>query len=358
MVAAGLAFSVLAAGCGAGADATGADATGASGPPETATTPAASSGAFRGFPVGHAFGKPKVTLTDTAGKPYDVAKRTKGKVLLLYYGFTHCDDTCPAAMADVAQALRDSPAQVRRDVRVVFVTTDPERDSPARLRHWLDKFDPHFVGLTGSKESLAKAYHAVGLPKPVKVPTSGGGYDVVHGADVYAYSLDGRAHLAYGPDAAPKQIAHDLPLLAAGKQPPPPSVSELEASGGEGSVGAVRVATAFIPQPRRGQPPIVEMTLGNTASSRDTLIGVRTSAGGKAVLVDGHGHRRGPLHLAAVPDGVVVLAASRAHLEIVGRDDDAPPLRKGQLVKVTMTFAHAGRGSVTVPVTGPGGPGS
>jgi protein SCO1/2 len=344
----------LLAGCGSQDGAV--DATGAAN-----GRPAARGATFNGFPLGHPLPKPKVTLTDTAGKPYDIAARTRGKVTLFYYGFTHCDDTCPAVMAAIATAMRELPKKAAARVRVVFVTTDPARDSPKVLRRWLNKYgSANFVGLTGSKSELAKAYRRVGMPQPVKEPKPGGGYDVVHGADTYVYGLHNKARLADGPDIAPKEIAHDIRLLQAGHTPPKLSLAQLEESGANGSVGAVRIATAFIPQPQRGAASLVEMTLANTADTPDRLVSVRTSLGGKVKIVASSGRTVGHLALGATQSatGIRNLAASGTHLAVVGRDSDAPPLRTGQLVKVTLRFAHAGRGSITVPVVGPGGPGS
>jgi cytochrome oxidase Cu insertion factor (SCO1/SenC/PrrC family)/copper(I)-binding protein len=349
-----LVLAGLLAGCGNRSDSV--DATAA------ANVRAAAQGAtFNGFALGHPLAKPAVTLTDTAGKPYDMAARTRGKVTLLYYGFTHCDDTCPAVMAATAQALRGLPASAARQVRVIFVTTDPDRDTPQVLRHWLDKYSTSFVGLTGPKSKLANAYRVVGMPQPVKEPNRDGGYDVVHGSDTYVYGLHNKALLAEGPNTAPKEIAHDIRLLQAGHTPPPISLAQPEESGANSAVGAVRVATAFIPQPKPGGPVVVEMTLANTADSPDRLTSVTTSLPGRVSIVSGPSGRTLPaLDLGPVekPNGIAVLSGSGPHLLVTGLDSDAPPVRKGQLVKVTLVFANAGRGNITVPVVGPAGPGT
>jgi protein SCO1/2 len=335
---------------------------------------------FHGFSVAHPLPKPDVTLTDTSGHDYDIAARTRGHLLLLYYGFTHCDDTCPQTMAAIAAALRQAPPKTRQDTDVVFVTTDPHRDTPHRLRHWLDRFSAHFVGLTGSKAALAKAYRAVGMPPPQIIPGddsaadaagvgggrvpssaplpahSSSGYDVEHGADVYAYGPDGKAHLAFGPDAAPADYAHDLTLLDRGETPKPLDVAQLVAAGANGRVGAMRVVSAFVPQPARGQDPIVELTLGNAAGRSDALTAAATSVGGTVHLVDRAGRQVRRLTVPA--HGTTVLSASGPHLVIADRDTALPPLRKGHLVKITLTFRHAGTGTLTIPVTGPSGPGS
>lgn len=337
-------------------------------------------GHFRGFTVAEPLSKPDVTLTDTSGQAYDIAKRTRGHLVLLYFGYTNCTDTCPDMMAAIAAALRDSPAKIRKATDVLFVTTDPHRDTPQRLRHWLDKFSPHFLGLTGSKTALAKAYRTVGMPQPrvihdendgtthsaalgggrvptgAPLPAHGTGYDVVHGADTYAYGTDGKARLAFGPDTTPADYAHDLKLLTEGKEPKPLDVSQLVQTGANGRIGTMRLISAFIPQPARGQDPVIELTLGNAGAKSDTLTAAAASAGGTVRIVNRSGAAVSRLSVGA--RGTTVLSATGPHLVVTDRDEDLPPLRKGRLVKLTLRFAHAGTGTLTVPVTGPAGPGS
>src|SRR4051794_22585165 len=89
--------------------------------------------------------RPAFTLTGLDGKPYDFQAETKGRPTYLYFGYTHCPDECPTAMADLASALRRSPQQERDKAVVVFVTTDPDRDTPPVLRAFLDQFSTDFV---------------------------------------------------------------------------------------------------------------------------------------------------------------------------------------------------------------------
>jgi protein SCO1/2 len=114
-------------------------------------------------------------------------------------------------MADLAQALRESSAAVRRQVDVVFVTVDPHRDRLPVLRRWLDNFNRGFVGLRGSLRKVVAAQRAAGLPVS-KVERDG--TTVEHAAQVIAYTPDHVAHVLYfdGPSTV-DDLRHDLPIL-------------------------------------------------------------------------------------------------------------------------------------------------
>ncbi|MGH8970657.1 MAG: SCO family protein, partial [Actinomycetes bacterium] len=101
--------------------------------------------------------RPAFALTDTAGRPYDFAARTRGTLTLLYFGYTRCPTECPTTLATVASALRGMPAAQRQQVTLVLVSTDPARDTRPVLREYLHRFDPAFVGLTGTPAQVAAA---------------------------------------------------------------------------------------------------------------------------------------------------------------------------------------------------------
>jgi protein SCO1/2 len=179
--------------------------------------PAASPGAaavaaeLRGGVLSPPDREPALELTDTAGRSYDVEARTAGTVTLVYFGYTHCPDVCPTTMADIAQALRESAPQVRRKVRVVFVTVDPHRDSGAVLRRWLDHYNPEFVGLRGSLRQVVEAQREAGIPVS-RVETNGKAIE--HSAEILAYTPDHVLHVLYneGPSTI-DDLRHDLPIL-------------------------------------------------------------------------------------------------------------------------------------------------
>ena len=100
---------------------------------------------------------PDITLTDTAGQPYNLASSPSKPVTLLFFGYTKCPDVCIAVLADIATALQRMPSADRDHIQVVFVTTDPARDNGKQIRAYLDRFDPTFVGLTGQLATIKKA---------------------------------------------------------------------------------------------------------------------------------------------------------------------------------------------------------
>lgn len=157
--------------------------------------------------------KPELVLTDTRGTPFDFRARTAGYLTLLFFGYTHCPDVCPVHMANLAAVLNRLPDDVSRRVRVVFVTTDPARDTPERLSGWLAKFDSDFIGLTGSPEELEQAQTAAGVA-PARPDSAGrADYAVGHAAQVMAYTPDGLGRVVYPAGTRQVDWAHDIPLL-------------------------------------------------------------------------------------------------------------------------------------------------
>src|SRR5215831_15506986 len=141
--------------------------------------------------------KPKFTLTDTSGASFDFWSGTQRYVTLLFFGYTHCPDECPLHMANIASSLQQLPAEVREQVKVVFVTTDPARDSAPILRAWLDNFDAHFIGLTGSEAAVAAAQRAAYIPPASKTAHTDHNYGIDHASFVLAYTKDNLAHVIY-----------------------------------------------------------------------------------------------------------------------------------------------------------------
>lgn len=158
--------------------------------------------------------KPDVTLTDTRGQPYDLRRETDGYLTLLFFGYTFCPDICPIHMANLAAVIRElRPGQAQR-VKVVFVTTDPDRDTPERLGTWLANFDRSFIGLTGDTAAVNGAQRALYLPLPQIGPAdSVGDYLVGHAAAVVAFSPDNRARVMYPFGVRQADWAHDIPKL-------------------------------------------------------------------------------------------------------------------------------------------------
>jgi protein SCO1/2 len=153
-------------------------------------------------------------FTDTDGRPYDLRARTDGFLTLLFFGYTHCPDVCPVHMANIAAVLAELPPSVTTRIKVLFVTTDPGRDTSERLRTWLARFDARFVGLTADTATVNRAQAALMLP-PAQIGTAdSAGNDLVgHAAAVVAFSPDGHARAMYPFGTRQADWAHDIPRL-------------------------------------------------------------------------------------------------------------------------------------------------
>jgi protein SCO1 len=173
----------------------------------------ASGDSFRGGIVTPPLPKPRFVLTDTSGARFDFWERTTGSVTLLFFGYTNCPDQCPMHMANIGRALKRLPPDVTDRVQLVFVTTDPARDTAVALRRWLDHFDRHFVGLTGTDVELAAVQKAAGVPAAFRSDQRSTSYAVAHANFVVAYTTDDRAHVIYPGGISADDWVHDLPLL-------------------------------------------------------------------------------------------------------------------------------------------------
>jgi protein SCO1 len=156
--------------------------------------------------------RPAFTLQDTSGKRFSFASATAGHPTLLFFGYTHCDDECPATMADVRLALREVPASVARRAYVVFVTTDVKRDTGRAIKRWLAQFSvgtkATWIGLRGTQDGIDAAQAAAHIP----IAEDGG---ETHSTEVLLYGPDDYAHVAFLLSSnEAKQMAHDLPIVA------------------------------------------------------------------------------------------------------------------------------------------------
>ena len=168
---------------------------------------------YRGGIVTPPLPKPRFILTDTSGATFDFRERTEGYVTLLFFGYTNCPDQCPMHMANLGAALKNVPAPMADQIKLVFVTTDPARDSPPLLRRWLDLFDRRSIGLTGTESAVEAVERAAGVPVAKKTGPENGNYGVAHANFVLAYSKDNLAHVIYPGGVSKDDWAHDLPLL-------------------------------------------------------------------------------------------------------------------------------------------------
>jgi len=135
-------------------------------------------------------------------------KDFRGKEVLLYFGYTYCPDICPTSLAATAEGLKLLTPEELAQVAVIFVSVDPKRDTPARLKEYVEFFHPSMVGVTGSAEEIAAIAKRYGIfYAEQKVETAGGGYVVDHSADTFVVAADGRLVARMAHATPPEQVA-------------------------------------------------------------------------------------------------------------------------------------------------------
>jgi protein SCO1/2 len=155
------------------------------------------------------FGK-ALDLTDHNGQPRTLAD-FRGKVVTVFFGFTHCPDVCPTTLAEMAQVVKALGPDGER-VQVLFVTVDPERDTQQVLKQYVPAFNPGFLGLYGDAEATARAAKAFKVYFQ-KQPPKDGHYSVDHSAGTYILDREGRLRLFAGYGTGAPALLHDIRIL-------------------------------------------------------------------------------------------------------------------------------------------------
>jgi len=154
---------------------------------------------------------PDFSLMSTSGEPFQLSD-VSGDFALVYFGYTFCPDVCPITMSAVRQALDGLPGRER--IRVIFISVDPERDTPELLGRYVHAFGPDFIGLTddfAKTEQVMKSYGA--FAEKTEVPESAAGYLVNHTARLYLVTPDRKLLLTYPFGFPPKDLRDDLIYL-------------------------------------------------------------------------------------------------------------------------------------------------
>jgi protein SCO1 len=199
----GAAAALLLAGCQRG----GSDGTGAAAAPKAS---------FKGIDITGAEYARELNLTDADGKPRQLSD-FKGKVTVVFFGFTQCPDVCPTTLVELAQVKKALGADGER-VQGIFVTVDPERDTAEVLKAYVGGFDAGFVALRGTPEetkTAAKNFKVFYAKVPGKTPTS---YTIDHTAGSYIFDAQGRVRLFTRHGTGAEALTHDLKLLLAEPQ--------------------------------------------------------------------------------------------------------------------------------------------
>ncbi|HUI62422.1 MAG TPA: SCO family protein [Steroidobacteraceae bacterium] len=148
-------------------------------------------------------------LTDQAGQPF-TELALQGKPSLVFFGYTHCPDVCPTTLAKLAQVKK---AAAVPGLQVVFVSVDPQRDTPATLNTYVHAFDPEFIGLTGAPADIAGLTSRFGIAV-ARVDLPGGDYSMDHSAAVFLLNTHGQIAALFTPPFDVRRLAEDLRIAA------------------------------------------------------------------------------------------------------------------------------------------------
>jgi protein SCO1 len=177
------------------------------------STQGAASGGYNGIVLDEPYPEPTITFTDMQGQPFRFAKDAKRPVVLVFFGYTNCPDVCSTVLADVAAALRPLDPGTRKKVELLFVTTDPDRDTGPVMRDYLGRFDPTFVGLSAPMREIQEVATGLGVAITGH-DASGAGYTVGHGAQVIGFGPNGMAGVIWLPGTPVRDLRADVVRLA------------------------------------------------------------------------------------------------------------------------------------------------
>lgn len=170
---------------------------------------------FKGMALVEPRPAPDFVLPDANGNEFRLSDQ-EGKVVLLFFGYTHCPDACPMTMR-VYEQLAGKLAADRDKARLVFVTVDPERDTPERVAEYMRRFGNHATGLVGTPEQLEAVWEAYGIrTERVDLPDSALEYALAHSTQVFAIDPQGKVRLLYALGATAEDMEHDIRLLLRG----------------------------------------------------------------------------------------------------------------------------------------------
>ena len=148
------------------------------------------------------------TLRDQNGEIFRLSDQ-KGKVVLIFFGYTNCPDVCPITLTDFKR-IKDELGDLAAEVRFVLITVDPERDTVERLRNYLPGYDPSFYGLTGERAQLEKVWRSYGVYQAGQEAEGEAGYEVEHTARIYAIDKHGSWRLTYPLEMGRKAVIEDV----------------------------------------------------------------------------------------------------------------------------------------------------
>jgi protein SCO1 len=178
------------------------------------STPGQSSD-FHGTVLAEPYHKPSLVFTAMDGRTFRIDRDARRAVVLVFFGYTNCPDVCTTVLADVAAALRPMSTVTRNKVQLLFITTDPARDTDAAMTTYLGRFDPSFLGLRAPADQTERVAESMGVAIAGTDPVgSGSGYTVAHGAQVVGFGPDNLAHVIWMPGTPVADLRSDVERLA------------------------------------------------------------------------------------------------------------------------------------------------
>ena len=285
------------------------------------------------------------TLTATDSRAWSFRESTGGRLTFLFFGYASCPDICPVQMAGLASAIRDLPPEDQGRLAVVFVTTDPARDSAAALRAWLDHFSRDFVGLTGTEAEVDSVQRLFGLAPAVRDSSQGErGYLVGHAAQVIAFGADDTARTVYPFGQRQNDWALELRRLL---DVPAPVTAAIPLAPARDAY-----PEGFAVAPAGGQASAAYPVIRSTVALVDTLLSL-SSPDADSV----HAHltaREGDLlvmrrvEALAIPPGTPIrMAPGGLHLMLEGL---TRPLHPGDTITLRLQFRLQGPRTLRLPL--------
>ncbi len=168
---------------------------------------------FRGATYGSPAPPPDFELASTAGDSFSLHRDGRGEVVLIFFGYTFCPDICPATLGSIKTALNQLTSQQREQVLVLFVTTDPGRDSLERTAGYLERYQAGFIGLVPDESQLAALKADFGVYAEIEGSVEDGKYLIAHTGLVYVLDKAGNLRAGFLSDMAPEDMLHDLQIL-------------------------------------------------------------------------------------------------------------------------------------------------
>jgi len=165
-----------------------------------------------GSPVDPPFTVSSQELVDTDGEPFSLTEDSEKRLTLVFFGYTNCPDICDKVLSNLSSAMTRLSDADHDQVDVVFVTTDPERDTEEVVRRYVDRYDPEFIGVTGELGDIEQVAASVGVGMGEKLPS--GGYEVdAHTTTVTGIDIDDEAPIYWSQDTSPSEFAEDIHTL-------------------------------------------------------------------------------------------------------------------------------------------------